>query len=190
MAQREEAAAKPKVDEVRGWLLRLRLIEPDDAAYVHALRTDARYNTHLSQVSGGVEDQRAWIEAYKAREAAGHEFYFVIERLDGVRCGLVRLYHIAADSFTWGSWILDENKPPKAALESAILIYRLAFERLDIPRAVFEVMRENTHTLTFHRRFGASEIGADEHHLYFEYDREQYRRDIRRYARLLEGNEA
>ena len=37
-------------------------------------------------MTGTVEDQRAWIEAYKTREDAGSEYYFVIERKDGVRC--------------------------------------------------------------------------------------------------------
>jgi RimJ/RimL family protein N-acetyltransferase len=171
--------------EVRGGRLRLRLIEPDDAAYVHGLRSDPRYNTHLSPVSGGVEDQRAWIEGYKAREASGREFYYVIERLDGVRCGLVRLYDIDQDSFTWGSWILDENKPPKAALESAVLLYRIAFEQLGIPKAVFDVRRGNEHTLAFHRRFGAVETGADEQDIFFEYPREQYRRTIEAHNQVL-----
>jgi RimJ/RimL family protein N-acetyltransferase len=179
------SAAHREAGAVSGWRLRLRLIEPEDAAYVHGLRTDPRYNTHLSPVSGGIEDQRAWIEGYKARETEGRELYFVIERLDGIRCGLVRLYEITPDSFTWGSWILDENKPPRAALESAVLIYRLAFEQLDIPKAVFDVRRENQHTLTFHRRFGATETGADDLDVFFEYPREQYRRDVGRYDEIL-----
>ena len=87
-------------------------------------------NVHLSKVTGTVGDQRRWIADYKAREAAGREFYYVIARSDGTRCGLVRLYDIGPDRFTWGSWILDHNKPPKAALESAVRIYDIGFGRL------------------------------------------------------------
>ena len=54
---------------VEGPNLTLRLIRPADADYVHALRTDPAYNRHLSEVRGTAEDQRRWIEAYKAREA-------------------------------------------------------------------------------------------------------------------------
>ena len=115
------------VAQIEGPNLRLRLIEQSDAAYVHGLRTDARYNTHLSEVTGTAEDQRQWIERYKSREAKLEELYYVIERKDGVRCGVVRLYDIQADCFTWGSWILDENKPRKAALESAVLSFGLGF---------------------------------------------------------------
>ena len=115
---------------VEGPNLTLRLIKPNDAAYVHGLRTNPMYNGHLSKVTGTVQDQRAWIEGYKAREAAGQEFYYVIERKDGSRCGLVRLYDFDAESFTWGSWILDESKPQKAAIESVVLSIGLGFELL------------------------------------------------------------
>ena len=96
---------------IPGIRIRLRLIEPDDAEYVYALRTDPAYNRHLSEIRGTVEEQRRWIVDYQTREAEGREFYYIIERKDGRRCGLVRLYDIGQESFTWGSWILDANKP-------------------------------------------------------------------------------
>ena len=108
----------------------MRLIEPEDAAYVHSLRNNPAYNSHLSKVTETIDDQRTWIEEYKSREAHGQEFYYVIEWKDGTRCGLVRLYNIEAASFIWGSWILDENKTRKAALESAILSFGISFEAL------------------------------------------------------------
>jgi len=74
---------------VEGPNLILRLIRPEDADYVHTLRTDPAYNRHLSEVRGTAEDQRSWIEGYKAREADLRELYYVIERKDGTRFGLV-----------------------------------------------------------------------------------------------------
>ena len=115
---------------VEGPYLTLRLIKPNDAAYVQGLRTNPLYSGHLSKVTGTVQDQRAWIEGYKAREAAGQEFYYVIERTDGSRCGLVRLYDFDVESFTWGSWILDESRPQKAAIESIVLSIGVGFELL------------------------------------------------------------
>jgi len=171
---------------IEGPHLRLRSVASDDAAYIHALRTDPRYNAHLSPVSGDVEAQRAWIERYLEREAQGSEIYFVIERRnDAQRCGVVRLYDITEQQFTWGSWILDEHKPHKAALESAVLIYQIGFEHMQKRKAVFDVRRENLHTLSFHRRFGATETGSDEINVYFEYSREKFFADLPRYRRLL-----
>lgn len=79
---------------IEGPNLVLRLIQPDDASYVHALRTDPVYSKYLSQVNGTVDHQRRWIEAYKAREAEQREFYYIVERHDQIRCGTVRLYDI------------------------------------------------------------------------------------------------
>lgn len=174
------------VARVEGPNLRLRLIEPDDAHYVHGLRTDPSYNTHLSTISGTVEDQRLWIKAYKSREALGQEVYYVIERQDGTCCGLVRLYNIEADRFTWGSWILDENKTSKAALESAVLSFGIGFERLGCKVACVDVRIGNNHAEAFYRRFGMSEVNRDDCDIFFEYSRERFLSDKRDFLGFLQ----
>ena len=169
--------AHNSLSRVEGPNLVLRLIEPEDAEYVHGLRSDPKYNIHLSEITGTATDQRRWIEGYKAREADLRELYYVIERKDGTRCGLVRLYDIGAESFTWGSWILDHNKTPKAALESAVLVYIAAFEGLGLPKAQFDVRRDNANTLAFHRRFGATETHETDQDIYFTYLRNRFEAD-------------
>lgn len=174
--------------EVHGVRLRLRLVQPDDAEYIHGLRTDPAYNTHLSQVTGTAEDQRRWIEGYKEREAAGQEAYYLIERLDnGRRCGLVRLYDIDNDRFTWGSWILDANKPTKAALESAVLSLGVGFAELGRSLALIDVRHENTHATAFYRRFGMDQVGKDELNLYFEYPKSRFETDRTRHLNVVTG---
>ena len=88
------------------------------------LRTDPAYNAHLSPVTGTVRRSAGLDHAYKIREAAGEEIYYIIERRDGVPCGVVRLYDITADSFTWGSWILNADKPPGSAGKRAAVLLR------------------------------------------------------------------
>ena len=63
------------VAHVAGPRLRLRLITPEDAPYVHALRVNPLYNRHLSAVTGTAEDQRQWIERYKVQEARCQQLY-------------------------------------------------------------------------------------------------------------------
>ena len=174
-----------KLARVEGPNLALRLIRQDDASYVHKLRTDLTYSLYLSMVQGSVEDQRHWIDTYKAREAGGQEFYYVIERRDGEHCGLVRLYDIGIENFTWGSWMLDFNKPRKAALESAYLVYQIAFDLLGLMRAQFDVRRDNENTIAFHRRFGAAETHSDEQNIYFVYPRTRFQVDREGYLTLL-----
>lgn len=175
------------INNVEGPNLTLRLIEPEDASYVHSLRTNPLYNSHLSRVTGTVDDQQQWIRGYKAREAARQELYYVIERKDGIRCGLVRLYNIEADSFTWGSWILDENKPRKAALESAVLSFGLGFDTLQRPSAIVDVRVENTHATAFYRRLGMTETHRTDQDIYFIYRQTQFRADRPLYLKLLNG---
>lgn len=177
------------VAHVAGPRLRLRLITPEDASYVHALRIDPVYNQHLSPVTGTVENQFKWIERYKAEEARCQQLYYVIERHDGIRCGLVRLYDIDREQFTWGSWILDTNKPKLAALESAFLIYSAGFEKLRCNYSIFDVRNTNERTLAFHRRFGASEIGKDDLNLYFKYTSSQFSTDRQNHLNILNKSE-
>ena len=173
------------IGRVEGLNLTLRLIEPDDAAYVYGLRTNPLYNSHLSKVTGTLEGQRHWIVGYKAREAAGQEFYYVIERKDGTRCGLVRLYDIEAESFTWGSWILDENKPRKAALESAVLSFGVGFEMLHRDLAKVDVRLDNAHAAAFYRRLGMTETHRTAQDIYFSYPRVRFAADRPIYLKLL-----
>lgn len=171
---------------VEGPTLTLRLIAPKDADYVHALRTNPAYNSHMSQVHGSVADQRRWIEDYKSREAALGELYYVIARKDGTRCGLVRLYNIDAESFTWGSWILDHNKTRKAALESAVLSFGVGFNGLGRSQADVAVRVGNLHAQAFYQRFGMTEIRRDPAEVFYTYPRSRFDADQARYLECLE----
>lgn len=176
------------IEQVDGSRLVLRLIRSEDADYLYGLRMNPAYNQHLSQLNGTVEDQRRWIENYKTREAAGQELYYLISRHDGVNCGVVRLYGIEREQFTWGSWILDNNKPFKAALESAVLVYEIGFGVLQLQRAIFDVRRDNERVLNFHRHLGAQETHFDAQDIFFTYTRETFQRDRDRlYAILTKG---
>lgn len=175
------------INHLEGSSLVLRLIRPDDAEYVYALRSDPRYNTHLSVVTGTAEDQRSWIKAYKTRESEGTEYYYIIERLsNGLPCGLVRLYGIEGDQFTWGSWVLDENKPPRAALESAVLSFGVGFNQLGKHKGLIDVRLENSRAIEFYRRFGATQTHSDEQNIYFNYPRERFEADYEAHMSILQ----
>lgn len=172
---------------VEGPRLRLRLIDPDDAAYVYGLRTDPNLSQHLSAVDGTVQDQRRWIQTYKDREARGEEFYFIIERNDGVPCGTVRIYEISGESFNWGSWVLDGNKLCKAALESAMLSFGFGFNHLELSLARINVRANNHHAIAFYLRFGMTEIRQSKDAINFEYTRAQFEKDRPAYLKLLKN---
>jgi RimJ/RimL family protein N-acetyltransferase len=171
-----------------GYRVILREAGPEDAAYLHGLRTDPTLAAHLSPPPPSVAAQRHWLEGYAARAAAGIERYFVIHRRDDGRpCGAVRLYRIdrAASTFTWGSWILDDAKPPMAALDSAVRVYRHAFDDLGLTRAVFDVRADNARTLAFHDRFGAQRTGTDGRDVFFMLDAAAARPILEQHERVL-----
>lgn len=178
-------ATQNEIARIKGPGLTLRLIQPEDAAYVHSLRTNCVYNKHLSEVRGTVENQCQWIEAYKGREATCDELYYIIERNDGTACGTVRLYDINKESFTWGSWILDQNKPRKAALESATLSFGVGFLGLGKNRAKVDVRKDNKHAEAFYRRLGMIETHQTEQDIFFIYTRARFEADRAGYEAIF-----
>nr|WP_223840756.1 GNAT family N-acetyltransferase [Pseudomonas extremaustralis] len=138
------------------------MVEESDAEFIVSLRTDEKYNKHLSAVTGDVEAQVDWIRRYKEDEANKQQFYFIIERLDGVRCGTVRVYDFVGDSFCWGSWILNEDKTRYAAIESAFLVYQFAFGELGFQKCHFDVRKGNDRVISFHEKMGATRTGETE----------------------------
>ena len=145
----------------------MRFIEPDDAAFVVSLRTDDKLSRFLSPVSPDLIEQRQWIESYKTREAAGKEYYFVIELKDGTPVGAVRIYDLQKESFSWGSWVIKPKQTPNVAIESAVRIYDFAFEKLGYRKAHFEVLKGNASVIKFHFSFGAVQVDEGEVAYYF-----------------------
>ncbi|WP_039925237.1 GNAT family N-acetyltransferase [Alishewanella aestuarii] len=152
--------------------IRLRLVEPSDAEFILKLRLDERYNNFLSKVDNDIESQRRWIINYKKDEADKRQFYFIIERQDGTPCGTVRIYDLKADSFCWGSWILNEHKTRYAAIESALLVYQYGFDFLGFRKCHFDVMKGNSKVADFHKKFGAIIVSEDNDNHYFEITKE------------------
>ncbi len=163
--------------------IRLRLVEINDAEFILSLRLNEKYNNFISKVNDDIEGQKKWIESYKKNESKQKEFYFIIERIDGLECGTVRIYDLQPDSFSWGSWILNEDKTRFSAIESAFLVYQFGFDFLNFNQSHFEVMKENKSVISFHEKMGATRVGET-------YDSFQYvmsKKIIEQQRRKFEG---
>lgn len=166
-----------KIDNTQARTINLRLAEVDDADFIYSLRTQSDLTKHLSTINGDVNDQRKWLTNYKEREKKGIEYYFIISRVDNhERVGTVRLYDFIAakNSFCWGSWILNHNKTRSAAIESALLVYKIGFETLDFSQSHFDVRKDNIKVIDFHKKLGAYEVGEDDNSLIFEYQKSTF----------------
>ena len=161
--------------------LRLREAAADDAAFILRLRHAPRYGRHLSPTEDDLARQEAYIEG---RRADPGQIYFVIERLDGERGGTVRLYDIRGDSFCWGSWILTEDKPAYAAIETTLLVYHYALA-CGFEAAHGDMRKANEAVWRFHEHYGGVRTGEDADNYQYAISRPAIERAIARYGRLV-----
>lgn len=164
------------------------LVQEEDAYFILQLRNNESLNKFLSKSVVTEEDQKKWIREYKKRELEKEEFYFRIDKKDGEQLGFVRIYNIdyEANTFTWGSWIIKEERPLYSAIESALIVYEYAFYDLEMSKAIFDVRKENVGVLKFHKKFGAVKLYEDELNEYFELSKENYEEQKeKRYKKYL-----
>lgn len=168
--------------------IHFRLVEESDAEFICDLRNNPDLNKHISQSTALVSEQEKWIKEYKNRELSLKEFYFIIERNDNnERIGTVRLYDFKdhPKSFCWGSWILNSNKTRYAAIESALLIYKIAFEEIEFEQSHFNVRKENTGVHNFHMRLGAKHVSGNDLDNFYIYPASAYYEILQEYEKFL-----
>lgn len=168
---------------VRGKNIYFREVEMKDAEFILALRTDPVKNRFLSKTSNNIESQRDYISNYKKSKV---DYYFIISNWNDEPIGTIRIYDTNEKSFCWGSWILKSDVSSTAALESSLLLYDFAFYSLHFKNSHFDVRKENTKVINFHKRFGAVIIKEDSLDYFFSYSIEKYKIIREKYIRYIE----
>lgn len=131
-----------------GPAFRIRPIGDADAEFVLSLRTNPGLNRFLHTTSSDVTQQVAWLADYYERPK---DYYFVIERISsGKPEGVIAVYDIEPISCSgeWGRWILYPNS--LAAVESVMLIYRCAFDVLNLDAVYCRTVAANETVVSFH----------------------------------------
>ncbi|MFB0934321.1 MAG: GNAT family N-acetyltransferase [Propionivibrio sp.] len=137
-----------------GLAFRLRPIGDTDAAFALTLRNHPDLGRFLHATPLDLESQLDWLARYYERPG---DWYFVLERkLDRTPEGLISLYDHDKHqhSAEWGRWILRPGS--LAAIESAWLIYRCAFEQLDLREVYCRTVADNQSVVSFHDSCGIS----------------------------------
>ena len=135
---------------LHGHAFRLRPVDEADAAFIVDLR--GRSGRFLRKGSASATEQLAWLRRYFER--AG-DFYFVVEPIhDRRREGLVGIYDVDSQrrEAEWGRWVLEPYS--NAAIETALLVYRCAFEALGLLRMRCRTIAENAQVVSFHDSCG------------------------------------
>ncbi|MEW6037346.1 MAG: GNAT family N-acetyltransferase [Pseudomonadota bacterium] len=171
-----------KANRLIGRSLVLRNATVADAGFILSLRTDKRKSKYLSYTSPEIEKQIMWLTNYTAKS---DQAYFIIEDKLGGEIGVVRLYDQRNDSFCWGSWILKNNAPQSAAIESALIIYAYAINHLGFNQAHFDVRKDNQKVWLFHERFGAMRIGETADDYLYQIGLKEITASLRRYKKFL-----
>ena len=150
--------------QLDGWAYRLRPVALADAELIIELRGGAGDRARfLHPISPDPALQREWIARYLDR---ANDYYWVIERLDGKRCeGLVGIYDLkpAERTAEWGRWILRPDS--LAAAESALLLYRAAFETLSLASVYCQTIADNLPVVSFHDSCGLPRVDLLRQHL-------------------------
>ena len=143
---------------VDGPSLRLRPVTDADAALIACLRADPGLSRWIHAGDGSVERQRQWLAAYFARPG---DLYWAVEPLNAAgpddAQGFVSLYDINAErgDAEWGRWVLRPSIG--AALESAWLMYRAAFNTLFLQAVHSRTVADNAAVVSFHDSCGIPE---------------------------------
>lgn len=160
----------------------LRDLEITDAEFVYGLRCDPELNSYINPPPPSLDHQKQYIQKYKTLT---DEYYFIITNKAGESFGTIRIYDIRPNSFCWGSWIVKQDAPKGIGLEAALLVYEYGFYALHFRQAHFDVRKDNSKVVDFHRRFGSEITGEDGLNFYFRFTEETYRTMRVRYERLL-----
>lgn len=167
---------------IKGKNISLRDIELDDANFILQLRLDDDKNRYLHKTSPILEDQINYINSYKQKD---NEYYFIIESQTAEKLGTIRIYDVIDESFCWGSWLMMDDAPRTAALESALLIYEFAFYTLGFAKTHFDVRKNNERVVAFHTRMGSKIVSEDELNYYFNFTKEDYEIIRAKYEKFL-----
>ncbi len=137
-----------------GFGVRLRPVRTEDAAFIVWLR-------NLVHARGRIGDtvnesgQRAWLEKYFTREG---DYYFIIETAGGISVGAYGIYDVRGKSAESGRWVINPEVP--AAIPSALLAFRTAFETLAMEELRVSTVSTNQTVLSLNKKFGFRQVSV------------------------------
>ncbi|MCC3703432.1 GNAT family N-acetyltransferase [Rouxiella badensis] len=155
-----------------GKTILLRPVETSDYEFVHSLRVAPKSTQFLTPVDDDPLQQKVWLENYKKREAAGEEYYFIIQRIDNQQpIGSLRAYGVDREKSIahCGSWILNENKTMTSAIESILLMLE-SMNDIGIGVLVVDARKDNAPALRFIKKISHRYHGEDETNHFYEID--------------------
>ena len=139
-----------------GFGVRLRPVRMEDAPFIVWLRNLAHVKGKVGDSALDVASQQNWLENYFQREG---DYYFIIETAGGKEVGAYGLYDIASGSAESGRWVVRPEVP--AAIPSALLAFRVGFERLGLKQLRARTVATNQTVLSLNRKLGFQQTAIE-----------------------------
>lgn len=132
---------------IEGVGFRLRPVSLQDAQFIVDVRLeDSERNQYIHKISSDITDQQAWLTHYFEREG---DFYFVVEnKITGMPEGLIGIYDIDNGKAEWGRWVV--KKGSLATVESLDLLFKVAFNELQLDELYCRTIRDNERVVSLH----------------------------------------
>jgi len=124
----------------------------EHAQFIFNLRRDPALNAFINETPDDYERHLEWMHAYLERPG---DYYFVVaDRQTHALQGTCALYNLDPERKhgEWGRWLISPDS--LAAVESAFLLYALAFEKLGLAEVCCRTMTDNLRVLSFHKGCG------------------------------------
>lgn len=143
---------------LEGEAFALRPVESSDSEFIVEIRNDPRLRRFINRGAADPEAQQAWLQSYFERE--GDYYFMIVDRHTGAPEGTVAIYDVDAVARTaeWGRWVLRPGS--LAAVESALLTYRVGFERLQLEQIYCRTVAANGPVVAFHDSAGLVRSGT------------------------------
>ncbi len=137
---------------VQSKTFRLRPVTIEDVGFITRLRSNPNLTRFLYPPSTNISEQIQWLNSYFERKG---DYYFIVEQVGTAQAeGTVAIYDLDSTRkcAQWGRWFIRPES--MGAVESAFLVYRAAFEVLELDMLYCRVVIENTQVVLFHKLFG------------------------------------
>jgi RimJ/RimL family protein N-acetyltransferase len=152
--------------QIEGKNFRLRPVTIGDSEFIIQLRSDPRRSRFIHPTSPRISDQHEWLQRYFER---GGDFYFLVERAKTFESeGTIAIYDVDETKrcAEWGRWVLIPGSA--AAVESAVLIYQVAFSVLNLDMVYCHTVVENSEVVRFHQTYGLTTVATLTNYYDFE----------------------
>ena len=141
--------------QAEGYGVRLRPVEMVDAPFIVWLRNQDYVKGRVGDSATDVASQKKWLSTHAGREG---DYYFIVETVGGIPLGTNSLYDISGKKAEWGRYIIRPQVG--AALPSAILIFNLAFEKLNLSELLARCVSTNLKVHSIVKKCGFRQSAA------------------------------